>query len=106
MTRDDFRSLREYNDYLERVEDIGNLLTLRSARLPSFFFSVYSLVHDIDVARVMKEIEEYKRQNAVAIQANNAKLLALEQSRSRPMNVDVPAQALPAASSSAPASKV
>ncbi|KAF7662632.1 hypothetical protein LDENG_00231110 [Lucifuga dentata] len=53
----DFSSLREYNDYLEQVEDI-----------------VYNLTNNIDVEDTKQKMEQYQRENRDLIQRNKAKL--------------------------------
>ncbi|XP_056152016.1 CDK-activating kinase assembly factor MAT1 isoform X2 [Lampris incognitus] len=53
----DFPSLREYNDYLEQVEDI-----------------VYNLTNNIDVENTKLMMEQYQRENRDIIQKNKVKL--------------------------------
>uniref|UniRef100_A0AAY5K9H9 CDK-activating kinase assembly factor MAT1 n=1 Tax=Esox lucius TaxID=8010 RepID=A0AAY5K9H9_ESOLU len=53
----DFSSLREYNDYLEQVEEI-----------------VYNLTNNIEVERTKQIMEAYQRENRDVIQKNKAKL--------------------------------
>lgn len=53
----DFSSLREYNDYLEQVEEI-----------------VYNLTNNVDVERTKQIMEQYQRENRDVIQRNKAKL--------------------------------
>lgn len=53
----DFSSLREYNDYLEQVEEI-----------------VYNLTNNVDVERTKQMMEQYQRENRDVIQRNKAKL--------------------------------
>ncbi|KAM9842080.1 CDK-activating kinase assembly factor MAT1 isoform 1-T1 [Aulostomus maculatus] len=53
----DFPSLREYNDYLEEVEDI-----------------VYNLTNNIDVENTKQRMELYQRENRDLIQRNKVKL--------------------------------
>ncbi|XP_044021914.1 CDK-activating kinase assembly factor MAT1 isoform X2 [Siniperca chuatsi] len=53
----DFSSLREYNDYLEQVEDI-----------------VYNLTNNIDMENTKLRMEQYQRENRDIIQKNKAKL--------------------------------
>lgn len=53
----DFPSLREYNDYLEQVEDI-----------------VYNLTNNVDVENTKLRMEQYQRENRDVIQRNKAKL--------------------------------
>lgn len=53
----DFPSLREYNDYLEQVEDI-----------------VFNLTENIDVENTKQKMEQYQRENRDVIQRNKVKL--------------------------------
>lgn len=53
----DFSSLREYNDYLEQVEEI-----------------VFNLTNNIDVEDTKLKMEQYQRENRDVIQRNKAKL--------------------------------
>ncbi|KAG7277335.1 hypothetical protein CRUP_005869 [Coryphaenoides rupestris] len=53
----DFPSLRAYNDYLERVEDI-----------------VYNLTNNIDVDNTKQMMEQYQKDNRDTIQKNKVKL--------------------------------
>lgn len=53
----DFPSLREYNDYLEQVEDI-----------------VFNLTNNIDVENTKQRMEQYQRDNRDVIQRNKVKL--------------------------------
>lgn len=53
----DFPSLREYNDYLEQVEDI-----------------VFNLTNNIDVENTKQRMEQYQKENRDVIQRNKAKL--------------------------------
>ncbi|CAL1575119.1 unnamed protein product [Knipowitschia caucasica] len=53
----DFPSLREYNDYLEQVEDI-----------------VFNLTNNVDVEDTKLRMEQYQRENRDVIQKNKAKL--------------------------------
>ncbi|GJP59445.1 hypothetical protein CLOP_g12241 [Closterium sp. NIES-67] len=59
--QDDFPSLREYNDYLEQVEDI-----------------VFRLVEGIDVAATEAEVRTYEASNRDGIAAARAKRLFAE----------------------------
>ena len=54
---EDFSSLREYNDYLEEVEDI-----------------IFNLTNGVDVESTKKRIDDYKRQNQTQIKKNRNKL--------------------------------
>uniref|UniRef100_A0A0N5A2H8 RING-type domain-containing protein n=1 Tax=Parastrongyloides trichosuri TaxID=131310 RepID=A0A0N5A2H8_PARTI len=51
LKRDCFKSLEEYNDYLEKIEDL-----------------VYNLTYDIDVAETEKEIDNFAKNNADVIE--------------------------------------
>ncbi|XP_072314455.1 CDK-activating kinase assembly factor MAT1 [Eucyclogobius newberryi] len=53
----DFPSLREYNDYLEQIEDI-----------------VFNLTNNIDVENTKQRMEQYQRENRDVIQRNKVKL--------------------------------
>ncbi|XP_062850954.1 CDK-activating kinase assembly factor MAT1 [Trichomycterus rosablanca] len=53
----DFPSLREYNDYLEQVEEI-----------------VYNLTNNVDIESTRQMMEQYQRENRDVIQKNKAKL--------------------------------
>ncbi|XP_036431116.1 CDK-activating kinase assembly factor MAT1 [Colossoma macropomum] len=53
----DFPSLREYNDYLEQVEEI-----------------VFNLTNNVDVESTKQMMEQYQRENRDIIQRNKAKL--------------------------------
>jgi len=54
---DDFDTLREYNDYLEEIEEI-----------------IYNLTNNVDIESTKKKIEQYKRDNKVQIMRNKSKL--------------------------------
>lgn len=54
---DDFETLRQYNDYLEEIENI-----------------IFNLVNDIDVEETTKKIEQYKRENKEQIIKNKTRL--------------------------------
>uniref|UniRef100_A0A3B1K9Y1 CDK-activating kinase assembly factor MAT1 n=1 Tax=Astyanax mexicanus TaxID=7994 RepID=A0A3B1K9Y1_ASTMX len=56
----DFSSLREYNDYLEQVEEI-----------------VYNLTNNVDVERTKQIMEQYQRENRDVIQRNKVKLVSV-----------------------------
>ncbi|EEF34002.1 uncharacterized protein LOC8265933 [Ricinus communis] len=53
---DDFPSLKEYNDYLEEVEDM-----------------IFNLVAGVDVAAIEEKIAEYQKENAEQIMINQAR---------------------------------
>ncbi|KAL4656323.1 CDK-activating kinase assembly factor MAT1 isoform X3 [Arapaima gigas] len=53
----DFADLRQYNDYLEQVEDI-----------------VFNLTNNVDVENTKRIMEQYQRENRDIIQKNKAKL--------------------------------
>jgi CDK-activating kinase assembly factor MAT1 len=53
---EDFSTFREYNDYLEEVEEI-----------------IYNLANDIDVEATKKRMEAYKKENAESIAKNRGK---------------------------------
>ena len=54
---EDFHSLREYNDYLEMVEDI-----------------IFNLTHNIDTLDTNKRIQHYKEENKSLIIKNRSKM--------------------------------
>jgi len=54
--REDFKTLREYNDYLEEVEDL-----------------IYNLVNDIDIVATQDKIKKYRRENQAVIVLNQSK---------------------------------
>ena len=54
---EDFATKREYDDYLEEVEDI-----------------IYNLSNNIDVIETNKKIEQYKKENKEQILKNKTKL--------------------------------
>ncbi len=56
-TQDDFGTLREYNDYLEMVEDF-----------------IFNLANDIDVEDTRRRIQEYKEANREFISKNRNKM--------------------------------
>lgn len=58
-TGQDFDTLREYNDYLESVEDI-----------------IYNLVYQIDVDETNAKIAEYKQQNRTQIAKTKVKMVS------------------------------
>ncbi|VDK17458.1 unnamed protein product [Anisakis simplex] len=57
LKRENFPSLREYNDYLERIETM-----------------VMNLAHDIDVEETEAEISRFKSENAELLERNKKKL--------------------------------
>ncbi|KAL5772937.1 hypothetical protein ACOSP7_012551 [Xanthoceras sorbifolium] len=73
---DDFPSLREYNDYLEEVEDM-----------------IFNLIEGIDVPAIEDKIKEYQKENAEQIIINQARkaeeiAAALAASKSGPVQND------------------
>ncbi|XP_078518214.1 CDK-activating kinase assembly factor MAT1 [Lissotriton helveticus] len=54
---EDFRSLNEYNDYLEEIEDI-----------------VFNLTNNVDLENTKKKMEMYQKENKEVIQKNKIKL--------------------------------
>ncbi|CAL0311739.1 unnamed protein product [Lupinus luteus] len=73
---DDFTSLREYNDYLEEVEDM-----------------TFNLIEGIDVAAIEAKIAEYQEENAEQIMINRARkaeelAAALAASKGKPAQAD------------------
>jgi len=59
LLEDDFSSLRDYNDYLERVETI-----------------IYKLVNNEDVAEIEEKIRIYREEHSEAIERNRRRLNA------------------------------
>ena len=55
--QEDFDSLREYNDYLEMVEDI-----------------IFNLTNNIDILETNKKIQQYKEDNKDNIMKNRSRL--------------------------------
>ena len=55
--QEDFDSLREYNDYLEMVEDI-----------------IFNLTNNIDILETNKKIQQYKEENKDNIMKNRSRL--------------------------------
>ncbi|XP_024458560.1 uncharacterized protein LOC7485263 isoform X1 [Populus trichocarpa] len=77
---DDFPSLREYNDYLEEVEDMS-------------LVTVFNLVAGDDVAATEVKIAEYQEENADLILINHARkaeelALAMSASKGPPAQTD------------------
>ena len=58
-TQEDFSTLREYNDYLEEVEDI-----------------IFNLANNIDVEETKRKIQDYKEYNKDYIKKNQNKISA------------------------------
>merc|ERR1711915_713893 len=54
---EDFESLREYNDYLEMVEDI-----------------IFNLTNNLDILETNKKIQQYKEENKDNIVKNRSRL--------------------------------
>ncbi|KAL0484748.1 CDK-activating kinase assembly factor MAT1 [Acrasis kona] len=55
-TQQDFENLKEYNDFLEEVEDI-----------------IFNIVNDIDVEETQEKIREYRNKNKMQIARNRAR---------------------------------
>ncbi|KAJ6914288.1 hypothetical protein NC651_016527 [Populus alba x Populus x berolinensis] len=84
---DDFPSLREYNDYLEEVEDMNIILTRKG------LVTVFNLVAGDDVAATEEKIAEYQEENADLILVNQARkaeelALAMAASKGPPAQTD------------------
>lgn len=62
MLEDDFPNLREFNDYLEHVEQI-----------------IYKLVSNEDVAEIEEEIRNYREEHSDVIERNRRRLNADDQ---------------------------
>ncbi|KAJ0040858.1 hypothetical protein Pint_28637 [Pistacia integerrima] len=74
---DDFPSLREYNDYLEEVEDM-----------------ILNLIEGIDVQAIEEKIQQYQKENAEQIMINQARkaeelAAALAASKGNPAQNDI-----------------
>ncbi|GLT80472.1 hypothetical protein SLA2020_519100 [Shorea laevis] len=73
---EDFPCLRDYNDYLEEVEDM-----------------IFKLIDGIDVQAIEEKIKNYQEENAVQIMMNQAKKAqdldnALKASKGHPIQMD------------------
>ncbi|GKV42107.1 hypothetical protein SLEP1_g49549 [Rubroshorea leprosula] len=73
---EDFPCLRDYNDYLEEVEDM-----------------IFKLIDGIDVQAIEEKIKKYQEENAVQIMMNQAKKAqdldnALKASKAHPIQTD------------------
>lgn len=73
---DDFPTLREYNDYLEEVEDMSmyeealslDLIVGSSVNVrPVFSFEAFNLIEGIDVPAIEAKIAKYQVENAEQI---------------------------------------
>lgn len=82
---DDFPSLREYNDYLEEVEDMS-----KNSNHPNYqsywdsnckrailtwklYIAVFNLIEGIDVQAIEEKIQQYQQENAEQIMINQAR---------------------------------
>ncbi|KAM7268898.1 hypothetical protein ACFE04_011064 [Oxalis oulophora] len=79
---DDFPSLKEYNDYLEQVEDM-----------------TFNLIEGIDVQAIEEKISQYQKENAEQIMINRARkaeelAAALAASKAQPAQVQTDGAAL------------
>ncbi len=86
-----FSTLKEYNDYLEKVEDIGEthtyLFILKCFQFLTFYkcfkciylflCPVFNLTNNIDVEMTKQIMEQYQRDNKDIIQRNKAKLVSM-----------------------------
>jgi len=68
--RDDVDDLREYNDYLQEVEDIGACLHIDLALYLPNIISAFNLINNIDVQETEAKIANYKAANAALIALN------------------------------------
>ena len=69
--REDFMDLREYNDYLQWVEDIGASAFIGMlSRWLTRRIQAFNLINDIDVAETEAEIQKYRKENAALIELN------------------------------------
>jgi hypothetical protein len=60
---EDFKDKDAYDNYLEEIEDISNVLLF-------LFLLVYSLIENTDIAAVEEKIEQYRQENQELIQKN------------------------------------
>lgn len=67
-TRDDFGTLKEYNQYLEDVETLSKLFHACSE-----LTSAFNILNDIDVEKMEAQIEAYQAENASLIAKNKHK---------------------------------
>ena len=70
--------MREYDDYLQEVEDLSESLLEIHCVLCDGLTSAFNLLNDIDVPATEKRIAEFRKQNAQII-TTNAQRAALEQ---------------------------
>lgn len=87
----DFPTLKEYNDYLEQMEDIGEILLSINLFIYYYFFKiffqsfylclcvcpVYNLTNNSDVEKTKQMMEQYQRENRDVIQRNKVKLVSV-----------------------------
>lgn len=67
--REDFNDLRQYNDYLEEVEDIGKNC-IQSCRSAFDETTAFNLIHEIDIPETEARILAYRAENAAFIELN------------------------------------
>lgn len=93
---EDFPTLREYNDYLEEIENIGESCPSGINKYLSFFdrchlfieylmqsfffiyffsFAVFNLTNGIDVEETKRKVELYKKENQEFIRRNRSKMV-------------------------------
>ena len=86
---EDFPSLREYNDYLEEVEDMSTFLFLLFLlesfwiflfeeylcmhKLPFLSLAAFNLIEGIDAPAIEEKIAKYQEENAEQIMVNRAR---------------------------------
>ncbi|KAJ8788334.1 hypothetical protein J1605_000390 [Eschrichtius robustus] len=76
---EDFPSLREYNDFLEEVEEIVSTHVFHTFPDLDYmcFFSdaVFNLTNNVDLDNTKKKMEIYQKENKDVIQKNKLKLV-------------------------------
>uniref|UniRef100_M8CF90 CDK-activating kinase assembly factor MAT1 n=1 Tax=Aegilops tauschii TaxID=37682 RepID=M8CF90_AEGTA len=72
-TREHFPSLKDYNDYLEEVEDMTVGRILISASIFVSFDEAFNLIEGIDVEAIEARIARYQQENAEQIYLSRAK---------------------------------
>lgn len=71
--REDFPDLRQYNDYLEEVEDIGvsiHKIFSTSYLIFHSFLKAFNLINDIDIQQTEARIAAYRAENQALIELN------------------------------------
>ncbi|AQL01741.1 CDK-activating kinase assembly factor MAT1 family protein [Zea mays] len=83
-TQEHFPTLKDYNDYLEEVEDMSEF---------EFSFQAFNLIEGIDVEEIEAKIARYQQENAEQIYLSRAKraedlAAALKASRMNPVKAE------------------